>query len=864
MNAARDAIHRPVNRLLKMAVVGGVEAAVALHIDRGDDVNARDDRGMTLLMLAAAKNRARICRLLMDAGADPLARDASGNDARAIALFAGALDAAREIDSAFGEEPREARTPGEIGAPHGGALAPIPPDDALSEGGSEGARRLEPPPSEVTARTGEAADAFQPAEHPELVKTIPAAIELRAEFSIGDGAPIDLSGWEPDMETPPPVGDASLALAPSAIHVAISLHEPVDDSADWSDFEAFLPEHAAPLPRSDNAETTAELRALLLRALREGSVPTSAVDDFDGVVEAPTTSDPKSPLRYVIEDLGAETDERFEYRAPHESFEVHVDPAETADEEWAVDEALAFLADLESRRNDPMRHYMREAQRKTLIGADEEVALAKAMESASREAVDCLALWPKGLALVFEAIDSVKAGDRLASSIVTGARDDGDGGAPEALDATPVTESDAGPDLAAETETDGEELGREGLDEATLFAKAQSLRDLVEAADGSSALIRAALHELWLSRPLLLRLADRADDTEPARRFLAATRRLNVARDRMAGANLRLVLSHAKRYLFSGIPMDDLIQEGNIGLLRAVDKFDWRRGYKFSTMATWWIRQQISRSVADAALAIRLPAHFRDDVYLIERAGKDLEKELGRPPSIERLASRLDMKPGKVAMLMRAVSAPLSIEELEEELASAGSVAPDPFDAIDARQLGEALAAALDELDSKPAKVVRLRFGIGGAEPCTLEEVGQLFDVTRERIRQIEAKAMRRLMHPTRADALRPWLDKEPRPKKRKQEDSSAPKEADESDAPESDEPAFEPAREVDTGPGAIERLLSRASELGIAVEQTGSGISSATWVLVDDEARDNQTRGVVRRLLTLGFMHRPGRGYWK
>lgn len=851
-------------------MVGGVEAAVSLHIDRGDDVNARDDRGLTLLMLAAAKNRARICRLLLDSGADPWASDPSGNDARGIALSAGALDAAREIDSALGEAPRDSRTHCEIEQPRVGSQAPIPRGDELSEGSSEGAARLQnPPPPEAAARIEESIDVWQPEAmgHLEHVAVAPPAFErpdVEAEFSIGAEEPIDLSGWEPEEETPPPVGDASLALAPTAIHAAISRHEPVDDSANWSDFEAFLPEHAAPLPRTDNAEAATELRALLLRAFREGSVPSVAVDDFDGVVEAPTTAERKSPLRYVIEDLGAETDERFEYRAPHESFEVHVDPAETPDEEWAVDEALGFLADLESRRNDPMRHYMREAQRKALIGADEEVALAKTMESASREAVDCLALWPKGLALVFEAIDSVTAGERLASSIATGPRSENDGRAPGAVDASPDPESAAGSEAVADTETGDEELGRDGLDEAILFDIAQSLRNLVDLADAPSALIRATLRQLGLSRPFLLRMADYADDTDPARRFLGSTRRLSAARDRMAGANLRLVLSHAKRYLFSGIPMGDLIQEGNIGLLRAVDKFDWRRGYKFSTMATWWIRQQISRCVADTALAIRLPAHFRDDVYLIERAGKDLEKSLGKAPSIERLAARLDMKPGKVATLLRAVSAPLSIEELEEELAGAGSVAPDPFDALDASQLGEALAAALDGLDSKPAKVLRLRFGIGGAEPCTLEEVGQLFDVTRERIRQIEAKAMRRLMHPARADALRPWLDKEPPPKERKQEDPSAPKEAAGSDAPEPAEPAFEPAKEVDTGPRAMERVLARAAELGIAVERTGSGISSATWVLVDDEARDNQTRGVVRRLLALGFAHWPGRGYWK
>ncbi len=870
MNAARDAISRPVNRLLRMAVVGGVEAAVSLHIDRGDEVNGRDDRGQTLLMLAAAKNRARICRLLLDAGADPWARDASGNDARGIALSAGALDAAREIDSALGEAQRDALRQSEVEAPRVDTPRPTSRNGELSDDSSEGATFLpEAAASEAAARV-EAVDAWLPGEieNPEAASVVSPAIDMpeaEVNFSLGDDAPIDLSGWEPDEETPPPMGDASLALAPTAIHAAISLHEPVDDSADWSDFEAFLPEHAAPLPRSDNAEAAAELRALLLRALREGSVPTSAVDDFDGVVEAPTTADPKSPLRYVIEDLGAETDERFEYRAPHESFEVHVDLVETADEEWAVDEALAFLADLEARRNDPMRHYMREAQRKALIGADEEAALAKAMESASKDAVDCLALWPKGLALVFEAIDSVKGGNLPASSIATGEREEGEGGggAPEAVDASPETESGPG----RETVADDVEPGRAGLDEATLISKAQGLLHLVESADApsaSSSLIRAALHELWLSRPFLLRLADRVDATEPAGRFLAATRRLGAARDRMAGANLRLVLAHAKRYLFSGIPMDDLIQEGNIGLLRAVDKFDWRRGYKFSTMATWWIRQQISRSVADAALAIRLPAHFRDDVYLIERAGKDLEKELGKPPSIERLASRLDMKPAKVAMLLRAVSTPLSIDDLEEELASAGSTAPDPFGALDASQLGDALAKALDGLDSKPAKVVRLRFGIGVAEPCTLEEVGQLFEVTRERIRQIEAKAMRRLMHPTRADALRPWLDNEPPPKTRKKEDSPAPTETADADAPEPDEPAFESAQGVELGPEAMERVLARTAELGITVERTGSGISTATWVLVDDEARDNQTRGVVRRLLALGFMHWPGRGYWK
>ena len=883
MKSARDAAPRAVNRLLRMAVVGGVEPAVLLHIRRGDDVNALDDRGMTLLMLAAAKNRARICRLLIDAGADLWARDTTGNDALGIALGAGALDAAREIKFALEALPQDARTPIEAGALNVGAPASYLRGDERSDNIAESTGRVDDAPnSGFTSQCGEVSDTTAlsgPAAADALTPVVTPAMAVEAganeaEFSIGDGSVLDLSGWEPDEEAPAPTNDASLAMVPIAIHRTISLHQPVDDAADWSDLEAFLPEHAAPMPKPENAEAAEDLRALLLRALREGSVPSSAVDDLDGVVEASGKAgvgDSKSALRYVIEDLGAETDERFEYRASHETFEVYVAPTESPDEEQALDDALAFLADLESRRNDPMRHYMREAQRKTLIGADDEVSLAKAMETAAKDAVEALAEWPRGLALVFEAIDAAKAGERLASAISTGPRSDSEIEAEfadlsEGADAFNEAAAAAIPEATDETEPPGEGTGREGLDPETLFAKAHALRELVESSGFPGAVassIRERLHELWLARAFLLKLADSVDDTEPARRFTEATRRLGAARDRMAGANLRLVLSHAKRYLFSGIPMDDLIQEGNIGLLRAVDKFDWRRGYKFSTMATWWIRQQISRCVGDTALAIRLPVHSRDEIYLIEGASKDLEKSLGKAPTIEQLASRLDLKPGKIATLLRATSTPLSIEELDDELVSIGAFAPDPCDSLETSQLVAALAAALDGLDSKPAKVLRLRFGIGGAEPCTLEEVGQLFDVTRERIRQIEAKAMRRLAHPARAVALLPWLDKEPKGRKPEQAESTYRAEAPRADTPEPPMAKTEIPRKVDTGPEALRRLLARASELGIAVEHTGSGVSSATWVLVD-EAGDNQTRGVIRRLLALGFMHWPGRGYWK
>ena len=894
MSAAPDEIYRPLNRLLKLAVIGGVEAAVQLHVDRGDDLNARDDHGLTPLMLAASRNRARICRVLIEAGADLSARDGAGTDALSIARAGGAAECAAEIEAAMRVRAESCAPRPE---PDGWLAVPGTGDEGPTIGGEAPTDAYPPPDTSVLPPGREVACGIEPYSLAGLARVAAPTLDTVANardadepaFAIDDDkTPFDVSVWEGESESPPPEGDASLGAAPTAIHRAISLHEPIDDSADWSDFEAFLPEYAAPLPRFDNAEVRAELRALLLRALREGSVPSQAVDDLDDVSLGSGADPGTSPLRYVIEDLGAETDERFEYRAPHESFEVHVEPAESADEEQAVDEALAFLDDLQSRRNDPMRLYMREAQRRPLIGAEEESILAKTMEDSSKQAIDSLVGWPLGIARVFEEVEKVRAGTRPVSSMIAVQREDADAGSPSTDEESdmivPAADSEPAPELSGGGGGGGGEIS--DPDEAvgaSLFEKAVSLRALVDTAqadDSARRQISTTLHALSLSRPFLLRLADTGpdDNSEGARRFRAAARRLAAARDRMAGANLRLVLSLAKRYLFSGIPMDDLIQEGNIGLIKAVDKFDWRRGFKFSTMATWWIRQQLSRSVADAALAIRLPVHFRDDVLLIERETRELEKSLGRSPSTEQLAARLGMKHGKVAMLLRAVSTPLSIDELEAELESIGSVGPDPFDALDAIQLGKALAVSLDALDSKQAKIIRLRFGIGVGEPCTLEEVGQLFEVTRERIRQIEAKAMRRLMNPGRLDMLRPWLDRgaEDKTSKPTQKSDAAksegsrgrardePKQSESSDAEPPEAPVPETA--VSAGPedpAALDRLLVRASEMGIVVEHTGDGISRATWVNVD-EARDNQTRGLVRRLLAMGFMHWPGKGYWK
>lgn len=760
----------------------GIESAVRLYIARGDSLEARDDNGLTPLLIAAARNRPAICKMLLDAGADPSATDKLGRSALSMAVAKGSTEAARVIEgylenslgSAGRSNPVVITTPGQEDEaapttplpsqiPHGSSFS-LQGERVFAGADSEDLCSVTPDQEAVASPKG--CDVLtEPDQVAESLLAAPGLPPLPLHASEDSG----FGDWEPIQRRVPPPDNPSVMRAESERQHEINLHSPIDRGASWEEFDAYLPEQARPLPRADDPGLQQSIRTLFRRAVREGSVPRVSIEDVlsergDGEAR---DEDTEALLEFIIGDLGGDIDERLEFRSriPSENFEVTFAEDESQDEESQLDAALQHFEELRSGNNNPLRIYSRSAASHPLLTPDQESSLAKEMEAAVERALDALSRWRDGVTyLIDEFKRSRHEAIALGRIVVT---------APSPTPEIRTVEADAGidglkedadpdetePDQNPPTNSDSQGVTH---DEVLPYENPEEVIDwIVEFGDWShptkeTSELRTQLGRLRFRRPFLISLADKARplDPEGATPYREAIADLLAARSRMAGSNLRLVLDLARRYQRSGAAIEDLIQDGNLGLLTAVDRFDWRRGFRFSTMATWWIKQSITRNLADKLSMIRLPVHIQDRVNHGLREIEATERQRGTPLSIMEKAAVSGLSVKRFEAAIRALSEPISIEQAEFERLLATDLPEDPFETVATRERAGFLGDLLSILGSKDQRVMRMRYGIGVNDEMTLEQVGQRLGLTRERIRQIEARAFKRLTSNHRIGAI--------------------------------------------------------------------------------------------------------------
>lgn len=865
-----------LNPLLRMATIAGVEVAVKLHIARGDDLNARDGRGATPLMLASARRKKGIVQLLLAAGAKPELLDPEGRNAlqhaemgecaQCIALLREALGFSVQVNENDVSDEDSSQTDVQ-------ATEFFHPSFSIESSYHDAEDEKASQVDEVVV--SEARPVVEPAiceERPCPITSEHIVVNgeavTRSNLTDLDDEPLDFGfedEWMAESEAIAPKGDMTVAEEISALQGTIGQHKAIDTDVEWDDVDLFLPERALPLANDDGEG----MRGLLFRGLREGTVSETALIDVCREVDTSRNEDTERLLTFVLGDLGIVIDEWTGLAEQSDLLEP------TTDEELGLSEALEFVEDLASGHNEPLRFYAK-GVKKDLLRAAEELTLGREMEDARRQALDALACWPMGLGAVFEAADKVACGEASHEAFIS--RDDlvGEG---EGNESTSETSS------GEEVEHEDDEFGLDSV--AATFVSAVSA---ARSAGNDSLKVRNALAAANLSRVFLIELSRKAGCDLAGAGFSSAIRRQEVARERMILSNLRLVLSIANKYRWSELPFDDLVQEGNIGLMRAVERFDWRKGFRFSTYATWWIRQQITRAIANQERAVRVPVHMQDLARNILRERDKFELQIGRPEGERETSHRTGIALDKIKLLLTVFEKVSSLDErlegsttflldtlMEEEPS-------DPAIAAENASLRTILLDMIGELDERSAKVVTLRFGLGQDDAMTLEEIGFLFDVTRERIRQIESKALKKLCHPNRMEKLTLYVGdyfevKQPLSPEVESEEARAQGTTHlgtgESYHPVSEDVVIvhrvvnKPALSnfpVEASAARHERLLSdlldEARALGLSVEEPHSG-DCRIHVLLPAQP-DARVRKVTRRMIDIGFTLLSGTTYVK
>lgn len=693
----------PLNPAFKLAATHGVFASIRLHINRNDSLDARDEAGQTPLMIAAKKNRAEACRLLLDAGADDSLVDLNGCTALDLAVAAGA-------------------------------------NEALTVFTLHGSRS-----QLLSAVVGP--DPLPVANNPTLVVPSPSPPHITTNVALEDS---DEGSWTPIEEKPPPRDSPALRKLALEAQAKISAHQPKNTGAvQWDDVSGYLPTNVDILGIPDLVEKG--LREIVLMGIREGEVRSAHFNDLLTQVD---TSTPDNLFRLIVQmlnDLGVEVDDTFGTSEEWGSSRPFILPDATDAEAELQDESLQYLKGLLQGRNEPSRIFAKEAYVHPLLSQESEVQLAQLMEQSVEAAIEYLSEWPSGLRSLLICCDELKRGVRSLRSMQSSVTSEvGESESYESFDLTlapPPHKHDAKEDEETSVETE-ESSGPDHIKGFILLADA--LQQLLNSSnDGSPEVVRKTqqiLLQMRLAGLFLCSLSDTTDMAPAARGFAISIDNFLKARDQLVLSNLKLVVQLAQRYTKSGIDYLDLLQEGHIGLIRAVDKFDWRRGFKFSTMAMWWIRQQVQRAAPELGFHIRLPAHAVEKSWLMKRHWREFEDEHGHAPTTAWLAHQVGMPVRKVEPILRCISEPIPLDELSTHDFHSATVGTDHFDAMpntEIKVLAEALLHALGSESRMAEKVLRMRYGVGINFELSPEDIAKRYGLSRERIRQIERQALK-------------------------------------------------------------------------------------------------------------------------